>query len=179
MQTKSRSQTKPGSQTELKSLTKFASRTSWREKLENDEHSKIVPIPSRMRKSLGSGTLLIPKPLDIDALIRKTKKGQLITSAEIRSRLARDNRVDAVCPLTTGIFVRIVAEAAAEDLQSGKKLITPYWRVLTIDGRLNEKFPGGSQEQAKRLRAEGHSIEPKKGKKPPKVKDFQNSLVKL
>ena len=158
---------------------KFKSRTSWREKLENEDHSKIILVPPRMQKSLGSGTMLIPKPLDVDAMIRKTKKGQLITSAEIRYRLARDNRVDTVCPLTTGIFVRIAAEAAAEDLQNGKTRVTPYWRVVTIDGRLNEKFPGGAQEQARRLRAEGHTIERGKGKKPPTVKDFQNSLVKL
>lgn len=132
-----------------------------------------------MQKSLGSGTMLIPKPLDVDAVIRKTKKGQLITSAEIRSKLARDNRVDTVCPITTGIFVRIAAEAAAEDLQNGKNRITPYWRVLTSDGRLNEKFPGGAREQARRLRSEGHTIERGTGKKPPKVKDFQSSLIKL
>jgi hypothetical protein len=158
---------------------KFRSRTRWREKLENEDHSKIITIPPRMQKSLGSGTMLIPKPLDVDSVIRKTKKGQLITSAEIRSKLARDNRVNTVCPLTTGIFVRIAAETAAEDHQNGKSRITPYWRVVTTDGRLNEKFPGGAKEQARRLRAEGHTIEPGQGKKPPKVKDFQSSLIKL
>lgn len=158
---------------------KFKSRTPWREKLENEDNSKIILVPPRMQKSLGSGTMLIPKPLDVDALIRKTKKGQLVTSAEIRSRLARDNRVDTVCPITTGIFVRISAEAAAEDLQNGKTRVTPYWRVVTLDGRLNEKFPGGAKEQARRLKAEGHSIERDKAKKPPKVKDFESSLVKL
>ena len=97
----------------------FKSRTRWREKLENEDHSKIIMVPPRMQKTFGTGTMLIPKPLDVDALIRRAKKGQLITSAEIRSRLARDNRVDTVCPITTGIFVRIAAEAAAEDLQNG------------------------------------------------------------
>jgi hypothetical protein len=159
--------------------TKLKSRTRWRENLENENHSKIVFVPPRMEKSLGSGTMLIPKPLDVDALIRKTKKGQLVTPAEIRSRLARDNRTDTACPLTTGIFIRIASEAAAEDLQNGKTRITPYWRVVTSDGRLNEKFPGGAKAQAKRLREEGHTIERGKGKKPQKVKDFQSSLVKL
>src|SRR5262245_18135538 len=104
---------------------KFTSRKSWREKLEKQDHSKIVDIPPRMAKRLGSGTMLIPKPLDVDALIRKTKKGQLATVAEIRSRLARDNDVDVACPLTTGIFVRIAAETAEEDLRDGRKQVTP------------------------------------------------------
>jgi hypothetical protein len=59
----------------------------------------------------------------------------------------------------------------------GKKDITPYWRTLKVGGVLNEKYPGGVEAQAARLQAEGHSIEPAKGKKPPRVKDFEKALV--
>ncbi len=158
---------------------KFTSRTSWREKLERTDHSKIVEIPAAMAKRLGTGTMLIPKPLDVDALIRKTKKGKLVTVSEIRSRLARDNKVEVACPLTTGIFIRIAAEAAEEDLRNGRKRVTPYWRVIRDDGSLNEKFPGGVKAQSQRLKEEGHAIAPGKGKKLPRVKDFENSLVRL
>jgi len=61
----------------------------------------------------------------------------------------------------------------------GKKDITPYWRTLKSKGELNEKFPGGVEAQAARLQAEGHTIEPGKGKKPPKVKDFEKVLVEV
>jgi len=155
------------------------SRRTWREKLENQDFSKIVEIPPSMAKRLGHGTMLIPKPLDVDALIRKTRKGQLLTVAMIRDRLARDNNVDTTCPLTTGIFARIAAEAAAEDLAKGKKLVTPYWRLIRDDGSLHEKFPGGAREQARRLRQEGHRIEPGAGKRPPRVRDFEKRLVRL
>ena len=157
----------------------FTSHTSWREKLERTDHSKIVDVPAWMAKRLGPGTMLIPKPLDVDALIRKTKKGKLVTVSEIRSRLARDNKVDVACPLTTGIFIRIAAEAAEEDLRNGKKRVTPYWRVIRDDGSLNEKFPGGVKAQSRRLKEEGHSLAPGKGKKPPKVKNFETLLARL
>lgn len=158
---------------------KLASRTRWREKLEKQDHSKIVEIPPTMAKRFGSGRMIIPKPLDVDALIRKTKKGRLITVSEIRARLARDNDVDTACPLTTGIFIRIAAETAEEDLRNGRKQVTPYWRVIRDDGSLNEKFPGGAGAQYRRLKEEGHSIAPAKGKRPPKVKDFEKSLTRL
>ena len=158
---------------------KFTSRTSWREKLEREDHSKIVQIPPRMVKRFGGGTMLIPKPLDVDALIRKTGKGSLITTSEIRGRLAMDNKADVTCPLTTGIFIRIAAEAAEEDLRNGKKRITPYWRVVRDDGSLKEKFPGGVKAQVERLEGEGHMIEPGKGKKPPRVRGLEKSLVRL
>lgn len=158
---------------------RFSSRKSWKEKLHNQDHSKIVQIPARMAKRFGTGTMLIPKPLDVDALIRKARKGKLLTVSEIRSKLARDNSVDTACPLTTGIFVRIVAEAAEEDLRDGKKQVTPYWRVIKDDGSLNEKFPGGAKAQARRLKEEGHSVSPGKGNHPAKLMDFEKSLLRL
>jgi hypothetical protein len=164
---------------EMTMAQRFSSRKSWKEKLHNQDHSKIIEIPARMAKRLGTGTMLIPKPLDVDALIRKTRKGKLITVSEIRSRLARDNGTTITCPLTTGIFVRIVAEAAEEELHNGKKQVTPYWRVIRDDGSLNEKFPGGVKAQARRLKEEGHSVLPTRGSRPPRVRDFEKCLTRL
>lgn len=156
--------------------TNFKSRIPWREKLERD-HSKIVEVPERMARRVGHGMMLIPRPLDVDALMRTVKKGKLIRSIEIRKRLARDKGVNVVCPLTTGIFIRIAAEAAEEDRLSGKKRITPYWRVVREDGTLQKKFPGGEQAQARRLREEGHEIERTRGSL--RVKGFEKRLTNL
>jgi hypothetical protein len=157
---------------------KFVSRTPWREKLEHPKHPlpKIVAIPGMWRKRMGTGTLAIAHPRDVDALIRTVRKGRLITQTQLRERLARKYKTNAACPLTTGIFVRIAAEAAEEDRRAGKKTITPYWRVVRDDGRLNQKFPGGPAAQARRLRAEGMGIERGKGKQPPRVRDFERFL---
>ena len=46
-------------------------------------------------------------------------------------------------------------EAAEEDAAAGKSNITPWWRVLTTDGKPNPKFPGGGAEQRRRLADEG------------------------
>jgi hypothetical protein len=61
----------------------------------------------------------------------------------------------------------------------GKKDITPYWRTLKVGGALNEKYPGGVEAQAVRLKAEGHTIELGKDKKPRKVKDFEKKMVEV
>lgn len=153
---------------------------SWREKLENPPLGlpKVVNGPATWEKRFGGRRVLVPTPLLVDGLIRKVKKGKLITVTQIREQLAKDFGADATCPLTTGIFVRIVAETAEEDLRNGKKQITPYWRVIGADGCLtNPKLPGGFKAQVARLKAEGHKIVPAKGKKPPKVMDFEKSLV--
>ena len=152
-------------------------RKSWKEKLEKEP--RIVDIPEKMEKRFGKGKMLIPSPLDIQKLIRKVEKGKLVTQAQIREKLAEQFGVKVTCPITTGIFIRIIAEAAEEELREGKTDVTPYWRVIGQDGSLNEKFPGGAKAQAERLRKEGHVIEPSKGKEPPKVNDFEGHLCKL
>jgi len=121
--------------------------------------AKLVPVSEAMEKRLGPGMMLIPTTLEVDAMIRKIPRGRVATLAEIRARLAKWHRVDVTCPLVAGIFLRIAAEAAEEDRRAGRKDITPYWRVVGPDGRLNAKFPGGIEEQARRLQEEGHTIE--------------------
>jgi alkylated DNA nucleotide flippase Atl1 len=134
-------------------------RKSWRGKMESAQEAKVVAIPPRMQKRFGKGKMLIPKPLDMDALIRKVPRGKVVTLTELREKLARAAGADVTCPLVSGIFVRIVAEAAEEDVRAGKTRVTPYWRVVRDDGRLFEKLPGGPTAQAQHLEAEGKMID--------------------
>lgn len=144
-------------------------RKTWRQKLEREQEPEVVDTPK--------GRMLIPRPLDVDALIRRIEEGKLATAGQIRERLAKDFDADFSCPMTTGIFIRIAAETAEEDLRSGREPIAPYWRVLRNDGSLNEKFPGGTEAQATRLRDEGHDLLPGKGS--PRVRDFEKYLQSL
>ncbi len=143
---------------------------TWREKLEKDQLLKVVDDPQ------GRGKMLVPRPIDVDAVMRRVPKGKLITVDQIRARLAKDCLADFTCPLCTGIFLRISAETAEEDLRNGATTCTPWWRVIKADGSLNDKFPGGVQSQAEHLRGEGHTVTPGKGHKPPKVKDWEKVL---
>ena len=152
------------------------SKTSWREKLEKPQQPKLVPVPPKMSR-FGKGTMLIPTPMLVDELVRRVPKGKLVTVGELRRKLAADFAAAVTCPLTTGIFVRIAAEAAEEDRAKGRRRITPYWRVVKDDGSLNPKFPGGEKLQTKCLRSEGLSIV-RKGQRS-LVKDFEQRLASL
>src|SRR5512141_2144191 len=111
-------------------------RKRWREKMENPNLPKVVDIPPKMQKRLGTGTLLLPSPHDVDDAIRHIRKGTVKPVSRIRAELAARYAADSACPLVTGIFVRIAAEAAEEDARAGKTRITPYWRVVKDDGSL-------------------------------------------
>ena len=155
---------------------KFTSRTRWREKLEKEQEAKVVKTPPKMSR-FGKGTMLIPTPKLVNDLLGKVRKGKLVTVRELRRRLAADFAVDVTCPLTTGIFLRIAAEAAEEDRANGRKRITPYWRVVKDDGSLNPRFPGGVDNQARYLRREGFTLN--HNGKTPRVEGFERRLITL
>jgi hypothetical protein len=134
-------------------------RKSWREKMENPNLPKVVKVSGAMQKRFGGGTVLVPHPRDVEAVIRTVRRGRLVTVRQIREYLAGKYRTESTCPLTTGIFIRLTAEAAEEEARAGKNKIAPYWRVIKDDGSLNPKFPGGLSAQAERLRDEGQSID--------------------
>lgn len=152
-----------------------------RAKLEREHagHGKIEPPAPPGRNSFGDGSMLIARPLDIDALVRRIRKGRVATMGQIRKRLAHDAGADFTCPLTTGIFLRLVAEAAEEDRAVGVARIAPYWRVIRDNGELIDKFPGGVTAQATALRDEGFEVgQIGRGRKL-KVLGFERLLAKL
>jgi len=102
--------------------------------------------------------MVIPAPLEVDALMKQVPKGRVVTINELRAALATRHHANFACPITTGIFSWIAAHAANEAAEEGVRRITPYWRTLKTGGELNPKYPGGIKEIAKKLKAEGHKI---------------------
>jgi hypothetical protein len=161
---------------------------SWREKLADSKGlPKTGRITGKMTKRWGTGTMVVPAPVEVDAVMKRVPEGKLITISEIRTALAKKHKVDVCCPITTGIFAWIAAHAAEESAADyaaslspgsksrrgderagvrGKKRkpaspppnITPYWRTLKTGGELNPKYPGGIAKLKKRLAAEGHQV---------------------
>jgi hypothetical protein len=155
-----------------------AKKKSWREKL-NDHKGlpKTGRIEGKMTTRWGTGTMVIPAPIEVDELMRGVPKGKLVTINELRAALAKKHGVDIACPITTGIFSWIAAHAADEAAREGAKKITPYWRTLKTGGELNPKYPGGLTELKKRLRSEGHAFV-QRGKRT-FVAQFEQSLAQL
>ena len=132
---------------------------TWREKLADDKGlPKIGRVMGKMTKRWGRGTMVVPAPTEVDAIMRRVPRGKLITIAEIRARLAGKHKVTMACPITTGIFAWIAAHAAEEAAAEGRSRITPYWRTLKTGGELNAKYPGGITQLRTRLEAEGHRV---------------------
>src|SRR4030042_6509644 len=95
--------------------SKARSRKSWQEKLEESKGlPKIEEITDKMSQRWGTGTVVILVPQEVDAIMREVPRGKLITINEIRAVLARKHGGTIGCPMTTGIFAWVAAQAAAE-----------------------------------------------------------------
>ena len=132
---------------------------SWTEKLaDSRDLPKVEKITDKMSKRWGTGTVVIPAPMEVDEIMRKVPEGKLATINEIRAALAKKHEATIGCPITTGIFAWIAAHAAEEQRQEGKKDTTPYWRTLKTGGVINPKYPGGVESQKKLLEKAGHRV---------------------
>jgi hypothetical protein len=148
---------------------------TWGEKLaDSKDLPKVGPVTGKMSRRWGEGTMVIPAPIEVDALMKQVPKGKLVTINELRAALAARHHVTFACPLTTGIFSWIAAHAADEAETAGARRVTPYWRTLKAGGELNPKFPGGVANLTRRLKAEGHRVI-HKGKRS-LVSDYQSAL---
>ena len=151
---------------------------TWKEKLlDSKDLPKVVKIEGKMSTRWGTGTVVIPAPIEVDGIMKKVPKGKLITINEIREILAKRYKASIGCPMTTGIFAWIASHAAYEDKQEGKKKFTPYWRTLKTKGEINPKYPGYIDEIKDLLEAEGHKVKIK-GKKC-FVEDYDKKLARI
>src|SRR6185437_13588644 len=153
-------------------------RKSWQQKLSDSKgHPTVFEISEKQSKRWGSGTCVIPAPMEVDELMRRVPKGRLTTIDELRKALARRHHATIACPITTGIFSWIAAHAAAEAEAEGKKRTTAYWRTLKTGGEINPKYPGGIVALKRKLAAEGHKILQKR--KRYFVEGFAGKLARL
>lgn len=112
-------------------------------RLKQKKEKKKVVLENDFAGIKAGQLMLVGTPQMMDTYIRKIPSGKTKTMHQLRNELARRNKCDATCPVSTAIFVRIAAQAALEELEGGTPLreITPFWRVVApedkIAGKLN------------------------------------------
>lgn len=129
-----------------------------RKKFLNESSVKVEEIKESKSKAFPVGKMFISSPKLINEQVLKIPKGKIATMGQLRDELAFNHQADYTCPLTTGIFARVVAEAAEEDRSNGVSNITPWWRLVADDGKLNLKYPGEGNWQKQLLEEEGIKI---------------------
>lgn len=121
-------------------------RKTWVEKRDLAKSAEVKIIGKDFADIKAGEKMLIATPRIVDEYIRAISKGKEISLAQMRKDLALTYHADKTCPVTAGIFLRIVAEAAYEEYESGKAIgkITPFWRMISETSPAAKKLSFGT-----------------------------------
>ncbi len=87
--------------------------------------------------------LHISSPQEIAEALRNIPFGETVSLQQFRKNIALRQRCDATCPVSTSLFLRIVAEFAWEEHnERGVPLsdLPPFWRVVEPGTPLSQKL---------------------------------------
>jgi hypothetical protein len=124
----------------------MAKRKSFTEKLTQHAHPPKIVDNQKPFAGLPPGAKVrIATPMEVKDYIDAIPRGETRSVAELREALSKPHGADGACPLTTGIFLRIVGEAALEARDAGvpEDRITPFWRIVEPQSPLAGKLSCG------------------------------------
>jgi len=131
---------------------------TWVEKRSCDKSFKIKTIDKKFADIPEGSKMFIATPQIVDSYVKRIPYGKSTELSTMRKDLAIEYQADKTCPVTTGIFLRIVSEASFEELRSGEKAInqiTPFWRIVNSKSKLAEKLECGAKFISKQRKLEG------------------------
>jgi hypothetical protein len=125
----------------------MAKNKTWLDKLNEKKEPKIKRIEKSFADIPAGSNMFIATPQLIDQYIQEIGFGKRIDSKTLRNDLALEHNAEYTCPVTTGIFLRIVAEANYEKFQQGQAIenITPFWRVIEPSSPIAKKLTCGEE----------------------------------
>ncbi|MCC6231359.1 MAG: hypothetical protein IT580_01880 [Verrucomicrobiales bacterium] len=122
-------------------------RRSWSDKLLSSKPPEVKRLAHAFADMPEGCQMLIASPQLVDEYLRRIPAGTTRTTKTLRDDLAAALHAEHTCPLTTGIFLRIAAEAAWEQHQAGSPLakVAPFWRAIDPDSTLAKKITCGPE----------------------------------
>ena len=117
------------------------------ERLQEKKSPKKVVLDKDFAGVKKGQRLFVATPQIVDQYINRIPFGETRTIQRMRNEMARNRKCDASCPVSTAIFIRVVAQAAIEEMENGKTPdeVTPFWRLLSSKDKITAKLSIDSQ----------------------------------
>ena len=113
---------------------------SWQEKFFSKKNFEIKSIQKNFWGHAVGTKMLIPTPLMIQEYINHIELGCFSDVKIMRKDLAIEYGADFTCPMTTGIFLRIVAEYNYEKFSQNETEICPFWRIIDPNSKFSDRL---------------------------------------
>ncbi|MFN4274082.1 MAG: hypothetical protein ACK4F5_14830 [Aliihoeflea sp.] len=116
--------------------------TDWRKRFDKAKPPKTVVLHTDFAGIKAGTTMFIASPGLIANYIQRIPAGETRSIARMRNELARRHAAQATCPVTTAIYLKLVAEVALQDLSEGMSVdkVVPFWRVIEKGSKLAGKL---------------------------------------
>ena len=114
-----------------------------REKHARRKEAKKIQLEYDFGGAKADQMMFLATPQIGNAYIREIPRGETRSIVAMRNQLARRCGSDSTYPVSTSFFIRILAEAALEDLAEGKALseVAPFLRVLSSNDKVSKRLP--------------------------------------
>lgn len=130
---------------------------TWNEKLNIDRKPEVGPSVRKIDGFPPGSMMLVSTPREVRDYVMALKPGTKSSIPEMRESLAKQFGAEVTCPMVSGIFARIVSEAALEDHRDGMPLdkITPFWRLVDPKTPLAKRLSCGPDFVERQRKSEG------------------------
>jgi hypothetical protein len=135
--------------------------TDWRKRFGAAKDPHVVMLHADFAGVRAGNTMLISSPGEIANYIARIPAGETRSIDRLRNELARKAGAQAMCPVTTAIYLKVVAEVALQDLAEGRSLdqVVPFWRVVLPDSKVAGKLSCGRDHVAHLIALDGGVVE--------------------
>ncbi len=119
---------------------------TWSQKMRSDMKHEVKTNDKDFADIPAGSSFLIATPAIVNEYVRNIPEGKHVSIKQMREDLAAEYHAAYTCPVTSGIFLRIVAENAWEELMKGKSItkITPFWRMIDLKSPSAKKLACGT-----------------------------------
>lgn len=133
---------------------------SWKEKMNPKAEWKVEVSDKKFADVPEGAKLLIATPMIVEDYVKNIPEGVSSSIQQMRKDLASEYNAEYTCPITSGIFLRIVAEKAFEEYQEGKTVdeIAPFWRMIDKKSTTAKKLTFGMDFINDQRKSEGLPI---------------------
>ena len=116
--------------------------TDWRKRFDKAKPPKTVTLHTDFAGIRAGTVMYIGSPGVFANYIARIPSGETRTIERMRNELARRNAAAATCPVTTAIYLKVVAEVALDELEKGKPLesVVPFWRVIEPGSKIAKRL---------------------------------------
>jgi hypothetical protein len=114
----------------------------------------VKPTPKPFAGFPSGSLMLLPTPDQVRSYVERIPCGECRTVKQMREELASEHGAHFTCPVVTGIYLRIVGEAALEVCPAGCDPAIPFWRVVDPRSPLAKRLSCGPRYIWEKRRAE-------------------------